>query len=159
MATRSLAGFCNVMVRDIQLGSAIHQVRMKGCGWRVVSVLSSPWAMWLASIEVGCNRCIVDEVEASLRVRLMLRWYNHIVGIPPEGLNNGTFWYVACIRIVMLLREGWILPSTRTETVEGAVRNRSSSRGVVVSGEERGRTLGLALSRHRVGPKNLTDLK
>jgi hypothetical protein len=115
--------------------------------------------MSLASIEVECNRRIVGEVEVSWRVRLMLRSYNHIADIPPEGLNNGTFLCVACIRIVMLLGEGWMLPSTRTKSVEGEVRDRSSSRGVVMSREERGRrTLSLALSRHRVGPKILTDL-
>ena len=159
VATRSLAGFCSVLVKDIQLENAIRQVHIEGCGWHVLSVLSSPWVMLLAmSIEVVYSRCRVGEVEASLRVMLMLRSYNHIEYIPLEGLSSGTYSRVACIRIFVMLCARWILPSTGTEAVHSEVCSRSSLRSVDVSEERRGRrTLAVALSRHRVGLKKWVD--
>ena len=47
--------------------------------------------------------CMSGEVVVSLRARLMLRSYNHIVCIPLEGQNSGTCLVVACIRLVVFL--------------------------------------------------------
>ena len=69
---------------DIQVESAILQVL--GDSWLSLSVVSVFWVMSLAiCTEVVYSRCMLDEVEVSLRARLMLKSYNHIECIPLEG--------------------------------------------------------------------------
>ena len=69
---------------DIQVESAILQVL--GDSWLSLSVVWVSLVMSLViCIEGVYSRCMSDEVEVSLRVRLMLKSYNHIECIPLEG--------------------------------------------------------------------------
>lgn len=101
---------------------------------------------------VVSSRCTADEVEAILRVRLLLRCCNYSGHIPVEGQDSGTCCAVACIEKIRMLCTGLTRISSpiRSKVVNGGSRSRSYS--VTMSKEERGRrTLAAALSRHMVG--------
>lgn len=101
---------------------------------------------------VVSSSCSEDWVEATLRVRLWLRYCSYSGHIPVEGQSNDTYCAVACIEMMRMLCTGlWRMSSPiRSQAVNGGSRSRWYS--VTVSKEERGRrALAAALSRHMVG--------